>query len=155
MVNWKKTTTFSGPEKSPGFLLWQVSTLWRRNIEEALRAFSITHPQFVLLASVAWLTKDGDFVSQVEIARQVCLDINMTSQVLRTLEKNGYITRVQKEGNERSKFPRVTKEGSLLLEQVVPVVEEIDEAFFSTLQSDVPVCVDMLTTLRSKEISNS
>ena len=35
-VAWGKTTRFDGPEESPGFLLWQVSIQWRRQIESAL-----------------------------------------------------------------------------------------------------------------------
>lgn len=108
-VPWKKISEFEGPEQSPGFLLWQVSTRWRRQIETALAAVDLTHPQFVLLASVGWLTRNGDDVTQIELARHCATDITMTSQVLRALEKRGFVERHMREGNERSKFPRLTK----------------------------------------------
>jgi hypothetical protein len=43
-IAWKKVSQFEGPEKSPGFLLWQVSTQWRRQIEAALTTVGLTHP---------------------------------------------------------------------------------------------------------------
>ena len=51
--DWSKISQFSEPEHSPGFLLWQVSSLWRRKIETALYPLGITHVQFVLLANEA------------------------------------------------------------------------------------------------------
>ena len=123
----ERVTEFEeGPEQSPGFLLWQVSTQWRRLIESTLSDLGLTHPQFVLLANLAWLTHQGDSVTQVDLARHCRTDINMTSQVLRTLEKKGLIKRVYQEGNERSKFPQVTKEGARLIEKAIPLVEQVE-----------------------------
>ena len=100
-VAWQKVSQFEGPEQSSGFLLWQVSTEWRRRIETALATLDLTHPQFVLLASVGWLTRNGGQVTQVELARHCKTDITMNSQILRTLEKKGYIERRQREGVRR------------------------------------------------------
>lgn len=146
-VAWKKVSRFEGPEKSPGFLLWQVSTQWRRQIETALATVGLTHPQFVLLASVGWLTRNGEHVTQIELARHCGTDITMTSQVLRTLEKKGYIKRNHREGDERSKFPHLTESGSQLIEKALPLVETIDKAFFGKLKQDTNKCVDILQRL--------
>jgi DNA-binding MarR family transcriptional regulator len=132
-IAWKKISHFEGPEQSPGFLLWQVSTKWRREIEAALATLSLTHPQFVLLASIGWLTRNQSIVTQVELARYCGTDINMTSQVLRTLEQKGYIERHRREGDERSKLPRLTEKGSKLVGQAIPLVEKVDNDFFGKL----------------------
>jgi len=147
-VSWKKVSEFEGPEESPGFLLWQVSTRWRRQIEAALATLGLTHPQFVLLASVGWLTRDQLLVTQVELARHCGTDITMTSQVLRALEKKGWIERVQKEGDERSKCPRLTVKGAKLVEQALPLVESVDRRFFAPLGRNVRTCVEILQKLR-------
>ena len=68
-IAWKKISQFEGPEQSPGFLLWQVSANWRRLIEVALAEIGLTHPQFVLLASLGWLNRNQSEVTQVELAR--------------------------------------------------------------------------------------
>lgn len=148
-VPWKKISHFEGPEQSPGFLLWQVSTQWRRQIESALTTLGITHPQFVLLASIGWLTRNDTDISQVELARHCSTDINMTSQVLRSLEQKGYIKRFQREGNERSKFPRITEKGALLIEKAIPLVEAVDQKFFEKLGTSTKKCVDILQKLSS------
>lgn len=132
-IAWKKISHFEGPEQSPGFLLWQVSTKWRRAIESALVILNLTHPQFVLLASLGWLTRQHNEVTQVELARHCSTDVNMTSQVLRSLEQKGYIERYRREGDERSKFPRLTEKGAKLVEQAIPVVEKVDNDFFGKL----------------------
>jgi DNA-binding MarR family transcriptional regulator len=145
-VAWETISQFEGPEHSPGFLLWQVSMDWRRQIESALSTLGLTHPQFVLLASLGWLTHGERQVSQIELARHCKTDINMTSQVLHTLERRGYIERHQIQGNERSKYPRITAIGAQLIEQAIPLVESIDRKFFSKLP-EPKLCLDILKKL--------
>ncbi len=147
-IAWKTTTRFKGPDESPGFLLWQVSSEWRRQIESALAEIDLTHPQFVLLASVGWLTRGGNMVTQAELARQCATDINMTSQVLRALEKKELIKRVQKKGNEKAKFPLITAKGAKLVEKAIPIVEAIDHAFFSNQTSS---CIQIFQKLLIRE----
>ncbi len=146
-ISWKKITQFEGPEESPGFLLWQVSTEWRRQIETALATLGLTHPQFVLLASIGWLTRGRRDISQAELARHCNTDITMTSQILRSLEKKGYIERHQKAGNERSKFPRVTQKGAHLIEQAIPLVESVDHDFFKKLGRKMDQYVEIFQKL--------
>ncbi len=128
MIDWDALTNYEGPEQSPGFRLWKLSTLWRRQVEAALSKVRLTHPQFVLLAVTAWLTRDGAHVKQVELAKYCGMDINVTSQVLRTLEKRGYMSRNQEDG--RSKSLAVTPEGQRQIERALPLVEAIDSEFF-------------------------
>jgi len=131
-IAWKKVSQFEGPEQSPGFLLWQVSTKWRREIEAALATLNLTHPQFVLLASLGWLTRHNT-VTQIELARHCNTDVNMTSKVLRSLEQKGYIERHRREGDERSKLPKLTEKGAKLVKHAIPIVEKVDEDFFGKL----------------------
>ncbi|MBA2307247.1 MarR family transcriptional regulator [Candidatus Dependentiae bacterium] len=146
-VAWKEVSQFEGPDKSPGFLLWQVSTGWRRKIEAVLSTIGLTHPQFVLLASVGWLTRNQVEISQVELARHCGTDITMTSQVLRSLEKKGFVERKQKKGDERSKYPKLTKKGAELVEKALPLVEAVDHNFFDTLGHDLSKCIEILQKL--------
>jgi MarR family transcriptional regulator, organic hydroperoxide resistance regulator len=146
-IPWKKISHFEGPEQSPGFLLWQVSTKWRREIEAALATLNLTHPQFVLLASLGWLTRDNANVTQVELARHCNTDVNMTSQVLRSLEKKGYIERHRRKDDERSKLPRLTENGAKLIEQAIPLVEKVDDNFFGKLGQDIEKYLDILQRL--------
>jgi DNA-binding MarR family transcriptional regulator len=118
----------TGPEESPGYLLWKVSTLWRRSIESALKPLGLTHPQFVVLAAIGWLTKEGKAIRQIELARFCALDANTISQILRGLNAKKLIERKAQDG--RSKSPMLTEKGASLLQTAVPIVEKEDRAFF-------------------------
>lgn len=132
-VDFKKISVHEGPEDSPGFLLWRVSTAWRREIEAVLKPLELTHPQFVVLASTAWLTKESGRVSQAEIGRQAGLDPNTTSQILRSLQTKGLIKR-SRSADERSKHPVPTPAGARLLAKALPAVEKADAAFFAPVK---------------------
>jgi DNA-binding MarR family transcriptional regulator len=132
MKNIENITVFDSPKESPGYLLWRVSTYWRSAIEESLKPFNLTHPQFVVLATTAWLTRKGDLVNQIDISKATSLDPNTTSQILRGLEQKNLIKRTRSV-NERNKNPQLTKIGSTVLEKALPAVEQADHNFFAML----------------------
>lgn len=120
---------------SPGYLLLKVSLEWRSMIEAALKQFDLTHPQFIILATAAWLTQKNEKISQVDISRATGLDPNTTSQILRGLEKKKLIKRTRSL-NERSKSPVLTAIGLDVLTQAVPAVEATDQFFFDRLNEN-------------------
>lgn len=134
-INFRHISEFQLPEQSPGYLLWRVSTQWRALAEKALKAYDLTHPQFVVLASLAWLTQDGKKVSQIDVGRMAGLDPNTTSQILRGLEKKKMIERTQSV-DERSKNPIVTALGRKILEKALPAVEKADILFFEKIHKE-------------------
>ncbi|MBX9923141.1 MAG: MarR family transcriptional regulator [Rhabdochlamydiaceae bacterium] len=131
-MNFDEISVHSSAEESPGFLLWRVSTLWRKAIEMVLKPLDLTHPQFVILATVGYLTKDKEKVSQADIGRHAALDPNTTSQILRGLEAKELIER-SFVLDERSKSPRLTQKGKVKLAKALPAVEKADEEFFATV----------------------
>lgn len=131
-VNFKKISVYEGPESSPGFLLWHVSTAWRSSIERMLKEYGLTHPQFVILAAIGWLTKDGDRATQISIGKLAGLDPNTSSQIIKGLEKKELIKR-EASKDQRAKNPVLTKEGRHLLAQALPAVEVADTKFFNCL----------------------
>jgi DNA-binding MarR family transcriptional regulator len=119
------------PEDSPGFLLWHVTLRWQRQVTAALAPLGLTHVQFVLLASTWWLNRDGTRPSQVAVARQAGTDVKMTSQVVRTLEAKGLMTRDVDPADSRARRLSVTDAGATLAQKSIAVVERIDAAFFA------------------------
>ncbi len=126
---------FAGPEDSAGFLLWQVGNLWQRKQKAALECVGLTHVQFVLLASLNWLTHNGEIVTQIELARQAKTDAMMTSQVVRALEKRGLVQRTEHPFDSRAKCLRLTSAGRKRVVRAMPLVEGVDAEFFATLGS--------------------
>lgn len=143
----KLPTRFEGPERSPGFLLWQLSMSWQRKQRAALEPLELTHVQFVLLASAAWLDRDGEPVAQVDIAAHARTDVMMTSQVLRALEERGLVRREAHPEDSRAKRITVTPAGRALVVRAIKVVEDVDEAFFASLGPKREAFIDAMQAL--------
>ena len=124
---------FDNADDSPGFSLWQVSSMWQRQINAGLKPFDLTHAQFVLLASLTWLASEDKPLTQADLASHAKMDVMMTSNVLRTLEEKGLILRKPHPTDTRAKSLAVTSKGRALAQQTVSVVENIDREFFSAL----------------------
>ncbi len=132
MTNASKTTWINMNDVS-GFLLYSSYFAWKRKIENALLPHDLTHVQFMLLMTLGFLKKEGADVSQNELAKFLSLDVTMTSQVLRALEKKGLIKRSQKEGNERSKFSELTDSGVSKIQRAAKDLLKTEESFFMSL----------------------
>ena len=130
-----ETFKYKTPSESSGFLLWKVNNLWQREIRKSLKKYNLTHTQFVVLASVIWLSKEKLNVTQVEIANQIEIDKMMTSNVLRTLEKNGFLERTEHKTDTRAKTIKPTKKGIDILQKAVKEIEEFDDKFFSKIKN--------------------
>lgn len=131
-IDFNKISAHDTPDRSPGFLLWHVSTSWRSSIEAILKPLGLTHPQFVVLATLGWLTRQGDHVTQAAIGKMAGLDPNTTSQIIKGLERKELIKREQS-SDARAKNPILTTIGRKLLTQALPAVEAADAQFFSCL----------------------
>ncbi len=126
---------FKSPNDSPGYLLGQVTMLWQRKLRKVLDPLDLTHTQFVLLASLGWLSKTNDNVTQVDIAKQSNADRMMVSKVLRTLEEKDFITRQEHATDTRAKTIRLTNKGEKILQKALVAVENADLEFFSILDT--------------------
>ncbi len=120
-------------EESSGFLLWQVTNLWQREIKKALEQYGITHSQFVLLASIYWLTLHKQEVTQIVLSNHTKIDPMTTSTVLRTLQQKGLIQRQEHLTDTRAKTVGLTEEGKKTIKKAVVAVETFDKEFFSKL----------------------
>jgi DNA-binding MarR family transcriptional regulator len=139
-------TRHDGPESSPGFLLWQVTNRWQAALRAALRPFDLTHVQFVLLASLSWLAADQP-VTQRQLATHAAADVMMTSQVLRTLESNGYVSRTASSADKRAILVDVTPEGRDLANRANEAVEQCDARFFAALGKEEHSLTELLGRL--------
>jgi MarR family transcriptional regulator, organic hydroperoxide resistance regulator len=129
------TFSVEKPEESSGFLLWQVTNLWQREIKKALEQYGLTHSQFVLLASIHWLTLHDQEVTQIVLSSHTKIDPMTTSTVLRTLQQRGFIQRQEHSTDTRAKVVELTMEGKKLVKKAVVTVENFDGEFFSVLGS--------------------
>jgi DNA-binding MarR family transcriptional regulator len=120
------------PADSPGFLLWRATLRWQRLMAGTLRPLALTHVQFVLLASLWWLTSvEREAPTQRRLAEFAGTDPMMTSQVVRALETRGLIDRLADPTDARARRLGVTAAGAALAKQAISAVEAADRTFFA------------------------
>lgn len=140
-------TRFSGPDESPGFLLWRVTLAWQRAMRAALAPHDLTHVQFVLLASLWWLESHSGAPSQQRLAEQAGTDPMMTSQVLRKLADRELVERSVDPADSRARLLALTAAGRELVGRAMKDVEDADREYFSALADDQQSFVRGLTRL--------
>jgi DNA-binding MarR family transcriptional regulator len=139
--------------QTTGYLLWQVVNRWQRGQKKALQPFGLTPVQFLLLSGLNDLASDEDgadddgAVTQVALARHCRTDPMMTSQVVRTLERQDLVVRRAHDGDGRAVALGITSAGRALVRRAVDAVAETDGAFFAALGGDVPAFGDALSLL--------
>ena len=114
----------------------RVYNKWHSMIKKELKKMNLTHPQFVVLASLAYLSQDSNEVTQVMISKLSGIDVMTVSQILNLLEKNDFVKRKEHSKDTRAKAVILNKKGEETLQKAVPLVEKIDEIFFEKLDTD-------------------
>ena len=114
----------------------RVYNKWHSMIKKELKKMNLTHPQFVVLASLAYLSQDSNEVTQVMISKLSGIDVMTVSQILNLLEKNDFVKRKEHSRDTRAKVVILNKKGEEILQKAVPLVEQIDEIFFEKLDTD-------------------
>ncbi len=121
------------PDDSPGFLLWHVTLRWQRDVAAVLTPLGLTHVQFVLLASTWWFNSNDQQPSQAALAMHAGVDVKMTSQVIRTLERKGLLSRDVDPSDSRARRLVVTDKGAALAPVAIDAVEAVDAALIKRL----------------------
>jgi DNA-binding MarR family transcriptional regulator len=129
-INWVRASRFAAPEESAGYLLWQVTHAWQRQVEVALLELDITHLQFVIMAGIGWLTQVDSLLTQVQLAQFCKIDVMQISQVVRKLESKGFIQRDPHPSDTRARVLTLTSTGEKVLQQALPLIEQLDALFF-------------------------
>ena len=139
---------FKRPEDSPGFLLWQLTNQWQRMQRQALTKLNLTHAQFVVLASVLWLSSVSDnLVTQMQVSEHSKIDKMSTSDLTATLIKKKLLKRLPHKEDKRAYSLALTEKGRDLVLKAIPVVEGIDAEFFSKETSNLVYLVRNLKHL--------
>lgn len=121
------------PNQNIGYLLWQTTMLWQRQMNNALTQVDLTYTQMVILASLGWLLKKSSNVTQKEIASFSNTDNMMVSKVLRNLQKKELIDRKEHSQDTRAKCVLLTPKGKEILEKAFEIKLIANSDFFSNL----------------------
>lgn len=137
---------FTGPDQSPGFLLWKVSNAWQRKLRAALQPLQLTHSQFVILATATWFEAEGP-LTQARLSALTGIDPMTTSQIVRTLTNAQLIERRQHPHDPRANEIAVTPAGRDKAQKAMVVVEEADAQFFASIANSTKQVIELFTAL--------
>ena len=134
-------------EDSTGLLFMRTYNKWHTIIKNELKKLNITHPQFVVLTSLSYLSEKEKEVTQIMISKISGIDVMTVSQILNLLEKNDFIKRKVHSKDTRAKSVFLTLKGRKTVEKSVPIVENIDEKFFGVLNTEENIFKNFLKKL--------
>jgi MarR family transcriptional regulator, organic hydroperoxide resistance regulator len=140
---------FEQAKESPGFLLWQVTSIWQRHLRSELEKVELTHVQFVLLATCQWYNQHAEVegMSQIQLSQQAKIDVNVTSKVLRTLETKKLVLRSPHLTDTRANVITLTPAGKALIAKANIIVEQADRQFFAKIDGEQAKLIQLLTQL--------
>ena len=137
-------------KKSTGLLFIRTYHKWHGMIKNKLRTIDLTHPQFVVLTTLAALLRQQEWVSQTDIARFSDMDVMTVSQIIRLLVKKGLIMREVHPKDSRANIILLTDTGLQKVNQALPLVEGIDQAFFGKLENKTEILNQLLMELEAE-----
>jgi DNA-binding MarR family transcriptional regulator len=130
-----------------GLIFIRAYNKWHTTIKNELRAVGITHPQFVVMTVLNFLNQSAEFVTQASIAKMADMGVMSVSQIIRGLEGKGFLARTANPKDTRANAVRLLEKGQEAIRRALPIVEKIDEDFFSVLSDDEKLFRDFLHRL--------
>jgi MarR family transcriptional regulator, organic hydroperoxide resistance regulator len=95
---------------------------WRVAVDRALAPRGLTHAQYVMLASLYGLERDGRVPSQRELADHTGLEALYVSKLARSLDADGLMQRTRDAVDTRTMRLELTAKGR---ETIEPAIEEV------------------------------
>lgn len=137
-------------KKSTGLLFIRTYHKWHGLIKNELKTIDLTHPQFVVLTTLAALLRQQEWVSQTDIARFSDMDVMTVSQIIRLLVKKDLIMREVHPKDSRANIILLTDMGLQKVNQALPLVEGIDQTFFGKLGNKTEILNQLLMELEAE-----
>lgn len=121
------------PDIKESILIWfKISGLYNRNIKETieiLKEHNLTLGQFDVLAHLGTSSE----MTQNELSEKLLVSKGSTSQILATMESEGWVQRRQE---WKTKYVSLTASGEALRDKVVPILESYQRKMFAVLQEE-------------------
>ncbi|ATZ18129.1 MarR family winged helix-turn-helix transcriptional regulator [Mesoplasma melaleucae] len=151
MLNQNKQIDFLNESKnSVKFNFIKIYSMWFSKLKKELEKYDLTHPQFVVIASIYYLKQKNENeqeINQKKISYFSGIDAMTISQILKLLMKKDLIEINKSENDLRSNNISLTPEGIKKLEKVLPLVEKIDKIFFYLNEEDNITFLELLNKI--------
>ena len=142
-----ETASPGAPQNAVGFVLWRVVHRYQREMDQALRPLGLTHLQFVVLALTAWTARSGEHATQSELAALGDIHPMQVSNVVKALERSGFVTRTRSARNALAKRVAITNDGLEALRAALPLGIAIQARLFGDAGLPGGALLDMLACI--------
>ncbi|MDA0998482.1 MAG: MarR family transcriptional regulator [Proteobacteria bacterium] len=115
----------------PGFLIRRLHQLHVSIFIEECKAFDVTPVQYAVLS----VLYRGTALDQVSVAAEVGIDRNNAADVLRRLDRRGFVERVASDRDRRAKLNRITDAGRRFVEDAHEAMEAAQDRFTGALSA--------------------
>ena len=151
MIEKQPANVYGDPDKSPGRQLWIATKAWHRMMQRELEPLGLTHAQFLLLASLDYLSQREETVTLRRLCRFAPMDENMASQVVKSLIEKEWVEKSEHPTDRRSQRLEPTAAGRAKVAEAMLVSRPANAAFFEPLGEKTGELAAMLLTLTGGE----
>ncbi len=138
-------------ENRIGLLIWQTSNLWQSRIRKQIIQFNISFNEYIILETIYNLSKSLSNINQVDIVKNSFIDKSVVSAKLTQLNKKKLIKKMSSNDNRSNKLV-LTREGIIVVENIINDVIEVENVFFSKLNQETFNFINSLKLLLGKKI---
>lgn len=119
-----------GPQSSPGYWLYHAALAWTAAVTERLSRLGLTQPQFMVLASIGWLSRSGTSPMQQQVSDYSGVDRMLTSRLVRRLEDAQLVARTPDAADGRAIRLSLTPKGRTVSAAAIAAVRTLDDVAF-------------------------
>ena len=133
-----------------GILVWQTSNILQSNLRKIIRNYQISLNEYFIIETIFKLSPLNQYISQIIISRNACLDVSVVSSNLSILEKKKIITKFKIDN--RTNGISLTNKGMSLIKSIIDIVKNEEIVFFNKLGNETFNFKNSLKLLLGKKI---
>ncbi len=117
-----------------GYLLTKSSVLMKRKLSDLIKnaGYTITLEQWIILNTL-W---DNEGLIQTEIAKKAFKDKTNLTRILDKMERDDLVVRNRSKENRREYRITITKNGTKIFRELIPLVQNHNEKIMQIFESD-------------------
>src|SRR5690349_21732473 len=147
-VELKQTKPFHSRESEAALGLLRTAAIVEHAQQEALRPFGITSTQYNVLRILRGAGEAG--LCGREVGERMITRVPDIPRLLERMEESGLIRRERDADDRRHVIARITPQGLRVVDEVTPVLVDVEQRFFGQLEDDaIDALVSALDTVRS------
>jgi len=133
-----------------GLLIWQTSNIWQSKLRKILKNYKISLNEYLIIETLFKLSPSMKIISQINIAKNSCLDVSVVSTNLTLLENKNFVLRTKIDN--RTKNILLTDQGKTHISLLVKTISNEEKNFFNKLEDETFNLTNSLKLLLGKKI---